>query len=396
MVRQALRSNDIRESNEKLVLSLIFQAGRASQSEIVQSTGLKAPTVFRIFTKLEEEGFIRLCGEEDAGDTDGRKSREKKGRRPSFYCVRPEACYAVGVDFSSLAASVIVVNFGNEVIDHESIDLAQGLDRDSVLDRIAALIHAALNRRGLTAERVIGLGVAAPGVVDTVEGRVVQYGRIEGLSDYSIKDRYEAEFGVPVYVHNNASVIAASVYHYGHYGPERSAESLLAILVRSGVGGALVENGKIFLNGTRTALEIGSLSAGTRTAPDPADAGRDTDAVEAIVAEGPMLARLWNAFGVTSWEEVEVKLSVDEVRPHLEQARRSLGLVARDLYHVFRPELILLIVRFSVLADILGEALREAVPEARVSSIVYDPVQACFGATDLVFRAFFARDAAVV
>lgn len=390
MKRHALRGNDIRESNEKLVLSLIFERGTTSQSEIVQATGLKAPTVFRIFSKLEEDGFIRQCVSDDPDET--RRSVpvpvvERKGRRPNYYCIRPDSGCAIGVDFSSLAASVIVVNFGNEVIYHESTEFPSGLDRDEVLDRVARLIRDAIAARTLDFESVLGIGIAAPGVVDTVTGRVVVYDRIAGLNDYSIKDRYEAEFGVPVYVHNNANVIAASAYHHGS---ARHEESLLAILVRSGVGGALIENGQVFLNGTRTALEIGSLRAGILIASDPGVTATDPDRLESIVAEGPMLARLQDVFGVQSWSEAEARLSATDVANALAPARRALAAAARDLHHVFRPEAILLITRFPLLAEALGSAVREAVPTVRVISMVYDPVQACYGATDLVFRYFFA------
>ena len=56
----ALRGKDIRKGNEKLVLSLIQKQELLSQSEAVELTGLKAPTILRIFTNLEESGFIKI------------------------------------------------------------------------------------------------------------------------------------------------------------------------------------------------------------------------------------------------------------------------------------------------------------------------------------------------
>jgi len=48
------RAHLIRQRNERLVLRLIFRSGSLSQSKAVQHTGLKAPTVFRIFSDLEK------------------------------------------------------------------------------------------------------------------------------------------------------------------------------------------------------------------------------------------------------------------------------------------------------------------------------------------------------
>ena len=268
MMHHPLRSNDIRESNEKLVLNLIFRNGGTSQSQIVQQTGLKAPTVFRIFAKLESEGLIQPCRTD--GIPDEPRTSERKGRRPNYYCVEPSSGYAIGVDFSRLAASVIVVDFGNQVIHHEASDLEPSLTREGVLDVLEQLITRAIAASGISTDQILGIGIAAPGVVDTETGTVLEYERIAGLSGYAIGAHFEKRFEAPVLVHNNASVIASSAYHYGAAQEEKS---LLAVLVRSGVGGALITHGEVFVNGPATALEIGRM----RPFPD------STQTMESIV-----------------------------------------------------------------------------------------------------------------
>lgn len=383
MLRQPLRSNDIRESNEKLVLNLIFQHGTISQSQVVQETGLKAPTVFRIFAKLEESGFIRQCSDARGPQAAGPPAAERKGRRPSFYCVEPESGYAVGVDFSSLAAAAIVVDFGNRVIYEQSIELPTGQDREQILGTISDMISTAIEKSGIDPGALLGIGIAAPGVVDTVSGQVLDYPRIKGLSGYSVKEQFEATFDVPVYIHNNASVIASSAYHYG---PAKDENSLLAVLVRSGVGGALVTHGDIFLNGTSTAIEVGRTTIFPATTEEVA---QDTRALESTVAERPMLDRLKKIYDVSSWEEVQKRLSQVEVSSALHEERLALGAAVRNLHHIFHPEAILLITRFDILSQVLGEAIRSVLPERRIIPTVYDPVQACYGATDMVFKKFF-------
>jgi len=374
MVHQPLRSNDIRESNEKLILNLIFRNGSISQSQVVQQTGLKAPTVFRIFAKLEEDGLIQQCPVQPQRDAEG--GAERKGRRPNYYCVEPSSAYAIGVDFSSLAASVIVVDFDNRVIYNDSVELDRGLDRDAILLVLRQLIEKAISTGAIPRDRLIGIAIAGPGVVDTVSGQVLEYERIAGLSGYSIGDHFEELFGVPVFVHNNASVIAASAYHYG---AAREEKSLLAILVRSGVGGALVNHGSIFLNGTATALEIGRMVS----APD-----RD-ETLETIVSEPAILAILQERFGVSDWTDACARLSLEEIAPVLDDVRSVFAVAVQNLFHVFHPEAILIISRFSLLTEFLKTTAKETLPACRVIPLVYDPVQACYGATDIVFKEYF-------
>ena len=91
-----VRATDIRHRNIMAGLSAIYASrsmGGASQSDIVNRLGLKAPSVFRIFSYLEQSGYIMQCGT-------GRAANEsRKGRHPVYYTVRPDAVYTIGIDF---------------------------------------------------------------------------------------------------------------------------------------------------------------------------------------------------------------------------------------------------------------------------------------------------------
>jgi predicted NBD/HSP70 family sugar kinase len=381
MEHQPLRGADVRDRNQKLILRLLFQHGALSQSHVVNKTGLKAPTVFRIFSKLEEDRYIRPC-KNPAGDS-GQES-ERKGRRPSYYCVVPNAAYAVGVDFSTSGASVIIADFVNEVIFHQVTEFAPGIDRDEILAQIRNLIDLGIDRAAIDRSRIVGIGIGAPGTVDTATGVVVDYARIAGLAGYSLKDHFEALFKVPVLVHNNASVIAASEYHYA---TAKEFDSVLAVLVRAGVGAAFVNHGRIFLNGTTTALEIGRTST---CLPDgPAEAPQ-APSLESIVGELPMLELIARTENIGSWPEAETRLEYDRIAELLAGPATVLATSVRNLYHVVHPDAVLVISRFTKLAQTLAAAVAAAVPEVTALPIVYDPVKACFGATDLVFQQFFS------
>lgn len=381
MENQPLRSTDVRDRNQKLILRLLFENGALSQSQVVLQTGLKAPTVFRIFAKLEEEAYIRPCKGPERGNGD---DRERKGRRPAYYCVDPSAAFAVGVDFSTAGASVIVVNFVNDVIYHHSQDFRIGIQRDGALSRIASLIRTALDECEITPNRLLGIGIGAPGIVNTESGVVVEYSRIEGLTGYSVKDHFERLLDAPVFVHNNASVIAASEYRYG---AAMDYDSVLAVLVRGGVGGAFVNHGQTFLNGSTTALELGRTSV---CLTDPMRVRSDPQTLENLTAEQPLLEQLRHSAAVASWSEAQEKLSEDEIGRILAEPAAVLTTAVRNLYHILHPDAILLISRYEKLARVLTAAIDVAVPEATAIAVSYDSVKACHGAADLVFERFFS------
>ena len=381
-----LRSKDVRDRNQKLVLRILFQDRATSQSRVVQMTGLKAPTVFRIFAKLEEESYIRPC--ENPDGVNGSEG-ERKGRRPAYYCVDPSAAFAVGVDFSTGGASVVVVNFVNEVIHHQIQDFAPGIHRDEALSRIGSMIGAALDACGIKPHRLLGIGIGAPGIVNTESGVVVEYSRIDGLTGYSVKEHFEQLFGAPVMVHNNASVIAASEYRYG---AAMDYDSVLAVLVRGGVGGAFVNHGQIFVNGSTTALELGRTSV---CLADPSHVPADPQSLESLVAEQPLLEKVRHSAAMESWPEAQEKLPASRIGQILVNPARMLAIAVRNLYHILHPDAILVISRYEKLACVLTAAIDVAVPESTVIAVTYDAVKACHGATDLVFQRFFSDRGAV-
>ena len=56
--------------------------------------------------------------------------------------------------------------------------------------------------------------------------------RIRGMKDFPIGSVLEAKLRLPVYVHNNCSIIAQSEFRYGDLG---GGDSMFMFLLRSGV-----------------------------------------------------------------------------------------------------------------------------------------------------------------
>ncbi|MGM0432982.1 MAG: winged helix-turn-helix domain-containing protein, partial [Spirochaetota bacterium] len=128
-----LRSEDVRQKNEKLILHYIQHSHGISQSEIVHLTGLKAPTVLRIFSILEKNGLIKVNKnrpEKDEGD--------RKGRKPVFYTVNGRAKYVIGVEFWSQTAHVLVVDFARKPVYSLDICLRDGADADEIFEQLSA------------------------------------------------------------------------------------------------------------------------------------------------------------------------------------------------------------------------------------------------------------------
>ncbi|MFO8065349.1 MAG: ROK family transcriptional regulator [Spirochaetota bacterium] len=405
MTQGPLRSYDVRERNEKLVLQIIHRKGGISQSEVSQETGLKPPTVFRIFSQLESNGIIRECSPD-------RRSAPTKGRKPAFYCVVPESFYTIGIDFWAGSAAVVVVDFAGTAVHSEVVHTAPDTGAAGVMAEITALIERSVAGSGLDRERILGIGVGAPGIVDIESGTVVRYPRIPGLDGYGITEELSRRFGRPVHIHNNAAVIALGEYRYGSV---QDHQSVMTFLIRSGVGGAFLQNGRILTNRGRTVLEVGHMVFDPNG--PPCQGGRP-GCLESYLSEGAVTAAVEKA-GFAGLDEVETYLErrgllgsdasgaseslfseLAEASSDLAETARAFAEAAHTLSNLLNPECYLIVSRYRWFSQFLGSAL-EHYPDsdspglsegmAAIFPQTYDPIRACRGATDLVLDRFFEQ-----
>lgn len=386
----ALRGTDIRTRNEKLVLYEIFRADGISQPEIAQRTGLRPPTVLRIFGKLIDRGLITRCGKQ-------RNSPDRRGRRPTFYCTNPDAHYCIGIDFWSESAHAGVINFQGSVLHTMSETFRQKRTADYVLDTLAALAERSIDELGLTRDRILGVGVGAPGRVDVERGQVLYYTGVEDMIDFEIRDELERRIELPTVIHNTCSVIASSQYRYG---VAAHAKSLCVVTMRSGVGASLVTGGKVFLNQNKTNLEVGHMSLNVDEEPW---ASGDTGRLEREVSESAIIEALSAVVPVRTMADVDALIQggSPEVEKVLAEKGRIVALLVWNLFQLMGPEIFIIITRSPRLSEYFARRAEAALlqdPFVRRSSVVrvlgveYDPLIACRGAADLVLDSYFADE----
>jgi predicted NBD/HSP70 family sugar kinase len=391
--KSALRSDDIRRGNEKLVLHLIHRQGAVSQSEIVDQTGLKAPTILRIFTNLKDSGLIQLA------EIDRDRPSDKKGRKPVFYSLNPEALYVVGVEFWAASLTVVICNFLGTPVYSGSFPLEKGLPGAQVLEKIESLIRSSLEEVSLNSDKVMGLGIGAPGRVDTETGTIQFYSRISDLNNVNLKRHFEERLDIETIVHNNTSVMAMHQYRVsGLHTPQ----NLFAILLRGGVGGAYINEGKVVTSGKITSFEIGHLSV------DPK--GRECQCgwrgcLETYLSEEAILQDM-NDQGAGKVDMASLEALLNEpgsnrgklVRQVLDEKAVFLAYAIKNITNLLSPENFLVITRSQALSDYLSgrveKILRDYPPypeetNPRFIPRLYDPHQAGMGACDLVFHNYF-------
>lgn len=382
-----LRAADLRVHNQNIVLSLIHSSGESgtSQSIVVQQTGLKAPTIFRIFSALEEEGLI------EAVTAVSEDAVAKKGRRPVLFMVSKNARFTIGLEFWTAFLSLGVFNFHGERIYSTMHPLGEDVEAFEVIDLIVEEVERILAELSINKEKVIGLGVAAPGQVDLANQRVRYYPRIKGMKDIALVDELQNRLNLAVLIHNNCSALALSEYRHGGYDHKGS---MFTFLLRTGVNGAFVHDGQIYTNSMQHTIETGHLpihadgpkcSCGSRGCLQAYLQDLDPNSIDLRLA---------------LFEGLDEKLQQGDIAAQrtIERAAGYLVTAMKILMRLFAPNAFLLV----GCCDTIVNALRDKVEQQLVSepdafttefphifAAAYDPLLAQKGASELVLQEFF-------
>lgn len=385
-----LRGEDIREKNEKLVLRAIQMSDALSQSEVVNMTGLKAPTVLRIFSILEENGFIRIVNNYTP------KAPEKKGRKPVYYHVVENAHHVIGVEFWSRSAHVLITDFSKKPIYSDDIFFPENADADIVMKDIIEMLHTAIRKTGIRSDKILGIGIGAPGRINVETQEVIFYSLIEGFENLPLGKILEDEFNIPVAVTNNAGVIALNAYRRGI---AQDCNALFTFFIRQGVGGAFITNGNLFSVSGKTTFEVGHMIVDAE--------GREcycgsNGCLETYISETGIMESLQkDGYGFDSIKEVEqaLKAGDTDLRNLIKRESYPLAVSAQNLFRILSPDVILVITRFRELSKVLTELITECLQtdsynptgsEVAVYADGYSALEAGLGACDLVFDAFFS------
>ena len=174
---------------------------------------------------------------------------------------------------------------------------------------------------------VAAIGVGLPGFIDSVNGIVRSLTNVAGWSEVPLRAILAERTGLAAIIENDAKAMA---YGEWKYGAARNGRHVICITLGTGVGGALILDGRLYRGAQLAAGEIGHTSIDYQGKPgryhDPGDlevfvgnqqiatramelyraAGRDVpleqcsprDLEQAALGGDPIALNLWDDIGI--------------------------------------------------------------------------------------------------
>lgn len=110
--------------------------------------------------------------------------------------------------------------------------------------------------RAVWNEDVKGIGIGVPSVVDRKKGIVYDVVNIPHWKEVHLKELLESQFNVPVYVDNDANCFALGERFFGE---GRNYENFVGLTIGTGLGGGIIQQGKLLSDANCGSGEFGML-----------------------------------------------------------------------------------------------------------------------------------------
>lgn len=126
------------------------------------------------------------------------------------------------------------------------------------LEQIAAYARELLHDCGVGALDLASIGIAAPGPLDRPRAVVLRPPNLPHWDAVPLRDWFSAQFGVPVFVENDANAAALAEWQFG---AGRGVDDLVYLTLSTGLGAGVIAGGRLLRGASGMAGELGHAPA---------------------------------------------------------------------------------------------------------------------------------------
>lgn len=226
------------------ILDTVRNAGLISRRDIAKQTGISKASITGLTADLIKE---ELLMEKATGAYDG-------GRRPILMALNPDGAHVVGVNLSFSEINVVIIDFEASIETAYTLPLApEPHSAQTITDLIVKAVQACLWESNFTKNRIAGIGLGIPGLIDAPSGRILFLPNY-GWENVNLRDLVQSKLNHPIYIENSSNTLAMTEQWFGS---GRGVDNFLVVTIENGVGLGIVMQGRLYRGHEGTAGEFG-------------------------------------------------------------------------------------------------------------------------------------------
>jgi len=231
---QGRNIQDIKLENRSFVFERIRSSGGISRAELARQIKLTPSTVTNIVKELIGMGLI----------SEGEFLESSGGRRPTLLRINAKCGFIVGVYLARSWISAILADLnlkGAVSCTTDALSLSDPVE--ITLPALLSLIQDVISGANVPRDKIIGIGISAPGPLNSKEGVFTFVPNFPGWNDVPLRDIVEEKIGISAILDNDAS---ASALAEKWFGAAKGMDNFVYILADAGVGGGIVIDGELY------------------------------------------------------------------------------------------------------------------------------------------------------
>lgn len=162
--------------------------------------------------------------------------------------------YLIGIDLGGTKVLIGLLDENFRVCREYKAEIDANQGEKTFLRTLLGGIEVVFEEKHITSKNILAVGVGCPGIIQVPNGVVELSNNLSFLKDYPLQAKLSKYLKVPVLLENDAN---AGLYGEYQLGAARKKRHAIGIFLGTGVGGALILDGKLYRGASGSAGEIG-------------------------------------------------------------------------------------------------------------------------------------------
>ena len=350
--------------NRAVILNCVRRCGDVSRTRIRELTGIRMASITELVKELVDDGLVAEKGTAGNGSDRGRKRTQLK--------LNEGYGFAVGIEFDADHVAGVVLDVRANVVAEARVNEPCGGDRETGVGQIVDMVCRLVKQADISADKLVGIGVADPGLVDSEKGVSVLCTTVEGWENVPIRQLIGERFGVSIHLEENtrAKLLAEKAYGVG-----RGVGHLMFIDFGSGVGCSVMSPAGVYRGRTESAGELGHTCVVENGAVCRCGSYGCLETVASLPAIGrrarvamdegaqSLISKLAGGNEkVTADHVFEAARQGDKLALSIvDETGRFFGLAVANAVNLFNPEVVIFDQRLAEIGDLLLDPIKRTV-----------------------------------
>lgn len=305
-----------------------------------------------------------------------------------------ELRYATGIDLGGTFVKYALVSETGDIVIDGKLPIGGKATKEDILNAIEASIQVTFDQAGEDGIEIAGIGIGSPGII--CDGIVTGGAdNLNGWENIDLGGIFSSIFNVPVLADNDANVMGLGEVAFGS---AKDCTDVIFITVGTGIGGAIVADGKLYGGYKNRGAELGHVTINTKGI-DCNCGGRGC--LEAYASTSALIEQYAKATGKNE-EEVNGHYIVEKFQAGetaavqcMEEHTDYLGHGIAGFINTFAPQKVVIGGGISeagqfyidmIKKSALGYAMPDCSPYTDVVGATLGNSAGCLGAASLIFK----------